>query len=64
MRSRFFPLRTLEAYMTRIELIAIEFGVVLPESAPILQVMYLASAANKRREDRKRAIQEGKQYNG
>ena len=50
--------------MTRIELIAIEFGVVLPETVPILQVMYLASAANKRREDRKRALQEGKQYNG
>lgn len=64
MRSRFFPLKTYEAYMKRIELIAIEFGIVLPETTPLIQVMHLASAAQARRDAKEKAIRDGKQFNG
>ncbi len=64
MRSRFFPLKTLQSYLTKLELIATEFGVILPETTPVLQLMYLASAAANRRDAREKAIREGKQFNG
>lgn len=45
-------------------LIAAEFGIYLPESAPVLHLMQLAGVAEKRRNDRIKAANEGSTYCG
>lgn len=45
-------------------LIASEFGLYPPETAPIYHIQFLAATAEKRRNDRIKAAQEGRQYIG
>jgi hypothetical protein len=45
-------------------LILAEFGVYIPETAPIYHIQHLAGVAEKRRTDRFKAASEGKTYIG
>lgn len=45
-------------------LIASEFSFYPPETAPVYHIQFLAATAEKRRNDRLKAAQEGKNYIG
>src|SRR5579872_6678653 len=62
MPTHFFPLGEMRDVMDMHALIASEFGFYMPDRAPVYHIQHLAGVAEKRRNDRLKAAQEGKTY--
>lgn len=62
MRPRFFPLRNYQSVLDRYTLILSEFKTYVPDTIPVREFMYLSDKAYVIREERKKAIQDGKMY--
>lgn len=54
----------MKAYLDLHMLIAAEFHVMLPDTAPLYQIQYMASMAENRRKDRHKAAEMGQVYVG
>ena len=64
MRQRFFPLNSAKEIMDCHVLIATEFGFHIPDEMPVFRFQQLAQFAQKRRNDRIKAANEGHNFIG